>query len=118
MACVTFFVVVGLAVRSMPVLHFRDQIKLIHLLMRTGVRRKQPGHPHKQRIDGEQEAQIIALLCSERPSGQERVAHWQAKRQASAVTIYWRFTAEDARIKLKRFYPSIEEGALVEQSVD
>jgi hypothetical protein len=29
-----------------------------------------------------------------------------------------RRNAEDARIKLKRLYPSIEEGALVEQSVD
>src|SRR5438552_12370061 len=35
-------------------------------------RKKRPKHPEKQKIDGKQEAQIIALLCTERPEGQER----------------------------------------------
>jgi DDE superfamily endonuclease len=39
----------------------------------------------------------------------ERVAAWQAKRDRQQVKINWRFTAEDARIKLKRLYPSIEK---------
>jgi transposase len=39
---------------------------------------------------------------------QERVAAWQSRRDAHPVTINWRFTAQDARIKLKRLYPSIE----------
>jgi hypothetical protein len=34
-------------------------------------RRKQPERPEKKKIDGEQEAQIIAMLCTERPEGQE-----------------------------------------------
>jgi transposase len=34
-------------------------------------RRKQPERPDKQKIDGRQEAQIIAMLCTERPEGQE-----------------------------------------------
>jgi transposase len=40
---------------------------------------------------------------------QEKVAAWQTKRNAQQPTINWRFTAEDARIKLKRLYPSLEE---------
>jgi hypothetical protein len=40
---------------------------------------------------------------------QEKVAAWQAKRNAQQPTIDWRFTAEDARIKLKRLYPSLKE---------
>ena len=39
---------------------------------------------------------------------QERVAAWQARRNQQQATIDWRFTTADARIKLKRLYPSIE----------
>ncbi|MBV9615823.1 MAG: helix-turn-helix domain-containing protein [Ktedonobacteraceae bacterium] len=35
-------------------------------------RKKQPRRPEKQKIDGEQEAQIIAMMCRERPEGRER----------------------------------------------
>jgi DDE superfamily endonuclease len=34
---------------------------------------------------------------------------WQDRRNHTAVTVDWRFTAEDARIKLKRLYPSVQE---------
>lgn len=39
---------------------------------------------------------------------QERVAAWQERRNQLQTTISWRFTTSDARIKLKRLYPSIE----------
>jgi hypothetical protein len=35
------------------------------------------------------------------------VATWTAARNATPVTIEWRFTTVDARIKLKRLYPSL-----------
>jgi hypothetical protein len=35
------------------------------------------------------------------------VAAWQEARNARGACTYWRFTAEDARIKLRRLYPSI-----------
>jgi len=38
---------------------------------------------------------------------QERVAAWQHCRNQQQVTISWRFTTADARIKLKRLYPAI-----------
>lgn len=37
------------------------------------------------------------------------IGAWQAKRNALGGTINWRFTTDDARIKLKRLYPSIED---------
>jgi hypothetical protein len=37
----------------------------------------------------------------------EQVAAWEARRNASGMRIDWRFTIEDARIKLKRLYPTI-----------
>lgn len=37
----------------------------------------------------------------------QQVAAWTARRNRAEVTINWRFTAEDASIKLKHLYPSI-----------
>lgn len=34
------------------------------------------------------------------------VAMWEHKRNQDAVKVNWRFTTEDARIKLKKLYPS------------
>ena len=36
------------------------------------------------------------------------VAAWQQRRNAATCTVDWRFTTADARIKLKRLYPSLE----------
>lgn len=38
----------------------------------------------------------------------EQVLAWQNERNQAHVTINWRFTTQDARIKLKRLYPVIE----------
>jgi hypothetical protein len=40
---------------------------------------------------------------------QEQVQAWQQQRNQAQATINWRFTSEDARIKLKRLYPSLKE---------
>jgi hypothetical protein len=37
------------------------------------------------------------------------VIAWQDRRNACARPVDWRFTTADARIKLKRLYPSVEE---------
>ena len=37
------------------------------------------------------------------------VAAWQARRNAAGTRVDWRFTTDDARIKLKRLYPSFQE---------
>jgi transposase len=40
----------------------------------------------------------------------EREAHaWQERRDEKGVKIDWRFTTDDARVKLKRLYPSFHE---------
>lgn len=39
---------------------------------------------------------------------QRQVAVWQEQRNQQVVTIDWRFTVDDACIKLKHLYPSIE----------
>jgi hypothetical protein len=60
------------------------------------------------------ELSILARQClSDRmPTLQEvqaQVAAWQQQRNQANTTINWRFTTDDARIKLKRLYPSFEE---------
>jgi len=37
------------------------------------------------------------------------VAAWQERRNGATCTVDWRFTTADARIKLKRLYPSLQE---------
>jgi hypothetical protein len=37
------------------------------------------------------------------------VQAWEAARDAAATKVNWQFTTADARIKLRRLYPSIEE---------
>lgn len=39
----------------------------------------------------------------------EEVAAWCDERNGKETWIDWRFTTEDARIKLKRLYPSIND---------
>jgi transposase len=40
---------------------------------------------------------------------QAEVEAWQNRRNATSGKVDWRFTTEDARIKLKRLYPSIQK---------
>ena len=59
------------------------------------------------------ELSVLARQClAERMASiqvvQEQVDAWQQQRNHTQATINWRFTAEDARIKLKRLYPSLE----------
>jgi hypothetical protein len=43
----------------------------------------------------------------DRATMEREVAAWVAARNAVAARIDWRFTTADARIKLKRLYPSL-----------
>jgi transposase len=60
------------------------------------------------------ELSVLSRQCLDRRIGtlaelEREVAAWQARRNANAVGISWRFTTADARIKLKRLYPSIPD---------
>jgi hypothetical protein len=60
------------------------------------------------------ELSALARQCLSRRIGtQEELEHevqaWQQSRNAEAITVNWRFTTADARIKLKRLYPSLEK---------
>jgi hypothetical protein len=39
---------------------------------------------------------------------EQEVLAWQQPRNSRGATVHWRFTTDDARIKLKRLYPSIQ----------
>ena len=38
----------------------------------------------------------------------QKAAEWEKNRNKKSVKVNWRFTTEDARIKLRKLYPSIE----------
>jgi hypothetical protein len=61
----------------------------------------------------ELEISVMARQClAERMGNIERLESealtWTEKRNAKEAKVDWRFTTEDARIKLKKHYPSIE----------
>ena len=60
------------------------------------------------------EVSVLSRQCLERrvPDFEtlEAETHaWQQRRDAAGVKIDWRFTTDDAPIKLKRLYPSLQE---------
>jgi hypothetical protein len=42
---------------------------------------------------------------------EREAAAWERRRNKEQCTVDWRFTTADARIKLKRLYPSIQPGS-------
>jgi hypothetical protein len=52
--------------------------------------------------------QCLNRRFSNRMTLEAEVAAWVAGRNAGTATIDWRFTTDDARIKLKRLYPVIQ----------
>ena len=59
------------------------------------------------------ELSVLARQClgermEDKPTLVREVAAWEADRNQRKVGIDWRFTTADARIKLKRLYPSVD----------
>jgi len=52
--------------------------------------------------------QCLNRRIPDQQTRRQEVTAWENHRNADAVEVDWRFTAEDARIKLKRLYPSID----------
>jgi hypothetical protein len=51
--------------------------------------------------------QCLKRRIPDQPTLQQGVTAWEAQRNAAASTVDWRFTTDDARIKLKRLYPTV-----------
>ena len=51
--------------------------------------------------------QCLNRRLADRETLQREVAAWEQERNARAAKMQWRFTAEDARIKLKHLYPTL-----------
>ena len=59
------------------------------------------------------ELSVLTRQCLERriPNKEtlsQEVEAWSKRRNTEQKTVNWRFTTPDARIKLKRLYPSVE----------
>jgi len=52
--------------------------------------------------------QCLAQPMTDIDTMRRNVLAWQSRRNAACSTVNWRFTAVDARIKLKRLYPVID----------
>lgn len=61
------------------------------------------------------ELSVLARQCLDRriPNRQtlaELVGAWEAERNAAKATVRWQFTTADARTKLERLYPCLQQG--------
>lgn len=52
--------------------------------------------------------QCLKARIPDQPTLIEKVSAWEHRRNASSATVHWRFTTEDARIKLHKLYPSLD----------
>ena len=63
----------------------------------------------------ETELSVLGGQCLDRRIGEKddlraEVAAWERARNAAKCRVDWQFTTADARVKLKRLYPSIQKG--------
>jgi hypothetical protein len=52
--------------------------------------------------------QCLDRRLADRATLEREAAAWQAARNRAGRGVNWRFTTEDARIKLKRLYPTTQ----------
>jgi hypothetical protein len=52
--------------------------------------------------------QCLQARIPDQPTLMDKVAAWERRRNESQATVHWRFTTEEARIKLHKLYPSID----------
>lgn len=59
------------------------------------------------------ELSVLARQCldrriPDRESLIQEVTAWEDERNAAQLTVHWRFTTDDARVRLKHLYPSLQ----------
>ncbi len=62
----------------------------------------------------ESELSVLTRQCLDRHMGTQRLvvaeaSTWEQRRNIRQVGVDWQFRTEDARIKLKRLYPKVNE---------
>ena len=53
--------------------------------------------------------QVLSRRIPTREAMEQRTTAWQENRNATDATVDWQFRAEEARVKLKRLYPKIDD---------
>ena len=53
--------------------------------------------------------QCLSRRIAQRDTLQRQIEQWEHQRNRAGASIDWRFTTQDARIKLRRLYPSNED---------
>jgi hypothetical protein len=52
--------------------------------------------------------QCLSRRIRDKPTLEKQAAAWEVHRNEHHATADWQFTAENARVKLKRLYPNFE----------
>jgi len=70
-------------------------------------RRPQPPRPQKRKVDGEAEAQLIALLCGQKPEGVERWSLRLVREKLIELEVVSSISHETVRQVLKKTNSSL-----------
>ena len=63
---------------------------------------------HAPLVQAEPRLRLHAVVTSRAAQVEREVAAWKAARNRAGRGVNWRFTTEDARIKLKHLYPTTQ----------
>ncbi|MGC1861558.1 MAG: hypothetical protein WA733_10645, partial [Methylocystis sp.] len=75
----------------------------------SGVRAAPPQQANEhQQLSADQIAAFTDARVPDKPTLIEEVAVWQDNRNRRHVKADWKFTTDDARVKLKRLYPQFQ----------
>jgi hypothetical protein len=68
----------------------------------AAVDRKPPARPYRRRLDGQQEARLVALACSAPPEGQQRWTLWLLAERLVALPVVESVSDETVRQVLQQ----------------
>jgi transposase len=81
----------------------RIRQRLVQQGLTAAVQRKRQGpRPHKRKIDGQQEAHLIAMMCTQKPEGRERWTLRAVRDRAIELEIVEEVSHETIRSVLKK----------------
>jgi Homeodomain-like domain len=76
-------------------------------------RHPQPERPQKRKLDGEQEAHLIALACTKAPTGQQRWSIRLLRKTAIELEIIEQVGRETVRLILKKRAQTLVKEAIL-----
>jgi Homeodomain-like domain len=104
---------IGAALEVNPATVARVRMKYVAAGLDAAVYRKPPARQYRRRLDGEQEARLVALACSAPPEGRKRWTLRLLAERMVALEVIESVSYETVRQALKQTAQAVVDLALV-----